>query len=470
MTGWLLTGLLLAVAAVVAMRDWRRGLLFCFWVGILQDPLRKFVPGQSVAMQMLVLVAFGFVAFSLFAKGGRLRVSDLYRGSTGFEVALKLLLIVVVLQCLHTLLAYGNPVLAGLGLTTYFAPLLAALVGWAFVRSEEDVRRLMRFYLVLAIPACLTVFISYQYPGRWDLFRDIGEFIGQQLLIYDLGTVLASHSGIFRAGEVAAWHAAMSIIFLFVLTATSKSNFMRLAAALLIIALVGVIILTGRRKMLAALVIFLGCYMAFYLLFWQARGRLGLSSLVLAMGLGAAVWTFFPTVADSPYLQRGVSVFAEGGERAGVAQDLAGWAVVRGGFFGKGAGVAAQGAQYFGGGTNIVGGSAEAGIGKIYVELGAPGAIAIVLLLVQAARWMLSLYRRTAPLISHAWPLFSGMLAAILANGITFLAATQIFGDMFVQLFLGVMFGMSLSVNKLLGRVALRPSSGMETPRRVPLA
>lgn len=470
MIGLLLTALLLATSALLALRDWRQGLLFCFWVGILQDPLRKIVPGQTVMMQMLVLAAFAFVVFALFTSGRRLRVADLYRGSRGFDVSLQFLIFVILLQCLHTLISYGNPILAGLGMITYFAPLLAALIGWAYVRNEEDVRKLMAFYLVLAVPACLTVFISYQYPGRWDLFREIGEFVGKQLLIFDVGTVLVSHSGLFRVGEVAAWHAAMSSIFLFVLAATSKSTLKRVVAGVLIVALVAVIILTGRRKMLAALVLFVGCYMAFILAFWRGRGRLGLSSIVLAFGLGAMAWVMFPSVAESPYLQRGASVFAEGGERATTTQRLASSAIVRGGFFGKGAGVTAQGAQYFGGGSSIVGGSAEAGVGKIYLELGVPGAIAILLLLVKGSRWLLTLYRRIAPSIPQAAPLFSGMLAAMLANGVTFLVATQIFGDMFVQLFLGVMLGMSLSVNKLLFRAPARPTVSPRVARRAPTA
>jgi len=464
MIGWLLTGGMMLVAALVALQDWRRGLLFCFWVGIIQDPLRKIVPGQSVAMQLLVLVAFGFVTFAMFRSGRRLRISDLYRGSRGFQGAMRLLIVIVVLQCLHTLFRYGNPILAGLGLMTYFAPMLAALVGWAYVRKESDVERLMRFYLVLAVPACLTVFISYLYPDQWDLFREIGDFVGEKLLIYDFGSVLASNSGVFRVGEVAAWHAAISCIFLFIIAARSNSTITKIVAGLLIVALIAVIILTGRRKMLAALAVFLGCYVAFLLAFWQNRGRLGLSSILIAFAVGSVIWLQFPDLAGSPYLQRGVSVFADGGKRVGTSRALLTSAVWRGGFFGKGAGVSAQGAQYFGGGVDIVGGSSEAGLGKIYVELGVPGSAAIVYLLFQAGLWIALLYKRIAPNIPQGASLFCGLLAAIVANGVTFMVATQIFGDMFVQLFLGVMLGMSLSLNKLLIRI---PTSTQMVKRNV---
>ena len=174
MIGWVLTGLLLAFAAFIAPRDFRQGLLFCFWVVILQEPLRKIVPGQSVAMQILVLVALVFVS---------------------------------------------------------------------------------------VVPSLLT---------------------------------------------------------------------------------------SARRKVLVALVLFGGCYMAIFPAFWRGRDRLRMSSIVLAFGLGVAVWALFPKVAVSSSLRCGALVFAKGDERAGFAQYLASSAVGRGGFVGKGVAVFAHGVQFLG--------------------------------------------------------------------------------------------------------------------------
>ena len=48
----------LALAFVVALADWRKGLVACIAVGFLQDPLRKLWPGESIYLSALVGVVF----------------------------------------------------------------------------------------------------------------------------------------------------------------------------------------------------------------------------------------------------------------------------------------------------------------------------------------------------------------------------------------------------------------------------
>ena len=50
---------LLVIAAFCAFTDWRLGLLLCLATAILQDPLRKLIPGQPVYFVAFVAAVFG---------------------------------------------------------------------------------------------------------------------------------------------------------------------------------------------------------------------------------------------------------------------------------------------------------------------------------------------------------------------------------------------------------------------------
>jgi hypothetical protein len=96
-----------------------------------------------------------------------------------------------------------------------------------------------------------------------------------------------------------------------------------------------------------------------------------------------------------------------------------------------------------------VGGSAEAGAGKLYVELGLAGFVAIIWLVLNLWRHFKRLLSKISASVLRDTTIYAGLLAAILANAVTFFAATQLFGDMFVMLMLGLLVGMSLSASKL---------------------
>jgi len=49
---------LLALAALVALVDWRRGWLLAVVIGILQDPARKLTPGTPVEMTFSILAVY----------------------------------------------------------------------------------------------------------------------------------------------------------------------------------------------------------------------------------------------------------------------------------------------------------------------------------------------------------------------------------------------------------------------------
>lgn len=433
--------LVLIIGAFVSLVDWHKGVFCLILVGFLQDPLRKLLPGQPVHTQVLVLVFLIVVLFSAYIRGNYLQFSNLYGGDKQLKSAWVAFAFLIIIQIAHTVVLYGNPIMGGLGLITYVAPLGAVLFVILCVRNETQILKVFRTYLLLAIPICLSVYLSFWFEGSSLLLKGIDDIAGQRLLIYDVGTVLYSYSGLLRVGEVAAWHAATAIMLLTIFATLDKRLSFRIMAIVVSAALIGAILLTGRRKMLMALVVFLGTYSFLLLAYGKKAKKTGTLIIVLMICLSGYFLLQRESGEEAIYAARGVSVFQDSFERLATAWDLMLSAIHRGGLIGKGAGVSAQGAQYFGGGVKIVGGAAEAGGGKLIVELGLIGLIVILLLLgrlfIHFRRLFLVVSKRYVSLTTY----IAGVFAILAANIATFMVATQVFGDAFILLLLGFFVG-----------------------------
>ena len=125
------------------------------------------------------------------------------------------------------------------------------------------------------------------------------------------------------------------------------------------------------------------------------------------------------------------------------------WAYIRNGFFGSGAGVGSQGAQHFGGGYALVGGSAEGGIGKVMAELGIPGLIVFLWLFIALMRYIKWILDKSKNRNFLECRLIYGLVSFLLANAIVFIVAHQVFGDMYVLFLLSFMLGSVLGLQKI---------------------
>jgi hypothetical protein len=149
-------------------------------------------------------------------------------------------------------------------------------------------------------------------------------------------------------------------------------------------------------------------------------------------------------------LQRGATVFGEAEDRfSSLGLGSVGWALEGYGFFGGGVGVASQGGQHFGGGAGRFGGAGEGGLGKIVAELGLPGLVLVAWIVGALVVYLRGLVTRVARRDDPIVPLFLGLVAVIAANVPLFIVATQIFGDPFVLLILGWMFGFSIAASEV---------------------
>jgi hypothetical protein len=201
------------------------------------------------------------------------------------------------------------------------------------------------------------------------------------------------------------------------------------------------------------LVLFLSIY-GFLLLYFR-RGATRLASITLAVGLllSYVASSYIVKDADSEmtkYFERPKGIIEASVDRLQtMTVGTLKWAYIRNGFFGSGAGVGSQGAQHFGGGVPIVGYSAEGGFGKVLAELGVPGIIIFIWLLIALLRylkWILDESKNRDFLENR---LIYGLVSFLLANAIVFVVAHQVFGDMYVLFILSFMLGSVLGLQKI---------------------
>lgn len=430
-----------ALAAAFCLVNPMTGLLVVIGAGFVQDPIRKVLPGNAFFMVLLAFVLFSFCALGLVSRGGlrRLRSSPTFRLFRGPVIAI---LVLVATQTVHSFLRWGSPVVSAIGFLSYLGPIAAASAGYLLALRQERLLRFLRAYVIWGTLAAATVLAARFLP-------DVGILkpIGGGITVYGENLQVKLASGLLRTPEVAAWHAATTgCLVLLLLTLQSRGRRQRSLA--LGVPALGVVVLailfTGRRKALVEVAFFAVVYLFFLVRLKQGSRRL-LVALLLTGGLvGYQLMQGTFAAGDSRetahLVSRGGSVAVDSSTRLVLALRSAGEALQRYGVIGLGAGSAAQGTQYFGGDSSV-GLVAEPGAGRIAAELGLFGLVIagwLVARLGGELRYRVGALARREPEVAK---LGLGLLSLLLANTLIFVTASQIFGDPFVYLMLGIMAG-----------------------------
>ena len=456
--------ILVLIGIVICIMDWRLGMLVCIAVGFLADTARKIIPGEPVYMVIVVGVFFGIVIFSYYTQYGGIQVKNISMWRNNIKVLFGLFFSWLFYQAIISFYIYGSPIIIGISLLSYLAPIPAFLIAYYYGFKVTDINRFMKFYVFFAILMLSGIYLSY-IGYDWNVLKEVGAGVK----IYVPGKVLDAYPGFLRSTEGAAWHAATAICMLIVLMVSRQTRWPKILVAAIILLLIGAGLLTGRRKMLMTIIIFAGFY--WVLLFYFKRGASKIMIILILMtgmvGMNVILKedkrsTFYVSDEFDPYMQRGATVFEDVGTRSMMGIHAAGWAIYRFGVLGGGLGVASQGAQHFGGGSGRFGGAGEGGLGKITAELGLPGLFLVFLIfgaiLFNTWQNMKKIARYDSPLV----PLYYGLVAFLAANIPAFLVATQIFGDLFVLLMLGWTFGLAVSVSDVIVRTSERDVSAIE--------
>lgn len=479
-----ITLMMLLLAGVLTMLDWRHGLILCVVIGILQDPMRKLAPGQPVYYVLLVGVVFALAWVRAALMRVPLGPSVIHGWRRNLKAPFTVFVAIVLAQAGHAWIRYGSPLVPGIGLLVWLAPVPAVMLAYQYAvrRGLAGVRRWLAIYVIVALAALSGVYLEY-IGLQWVTLGEIGD--GQ--LLYDLGSVLKAHAGFFRASEIAAWHTATIACFVFTLSLGKRLTLVRVAGALALVAvLVSLGMLTGRRKMLMEITIFITSYV--FLVAWLQRGMARLAMIVLIAGFAGYVGIVgfvAPDLVPASYTKsmkvenpnglegyalRGQSVFADIPKRVNDVgwQPLA-WAVDTFGWLGAGLGSGSQGTNEIVEAHNIDRWGAEGGLGKIAMELGVPGLLTVLWLLRALGRHVheeLVPLARSSP--QHARMAF-GFVSFLIANAATFSIATQAYSDLFILLILGWTLGFLFAMPTLAARNADQTQRAREWGRTRPL-
>ena len=448
------------VAVVLAFRNWRLGWYAVVVIGILQDPARKLTAGMPVQMTftvVLVYVAILVSAYRLLQQHRRefsVRFANIYSAGS-------LLLLFIAMAAVNGVASYGLrywsvPVLS---LVTYLLPLPAVLVGYAFVNREEDLYKFLRFYAFVTSVALIGTMLEY--------FRVSSPALGlvsmkqSDILRHIAGINVRMLAGFYRAPDIMAWHAAtLTTIGLLM---TIRAGIGRRSWPWIAVMAWGFLnaMLSGRRKA----ILYLGSFAAVFV--WRFFRRMRPAQIVAvalaALVIGGVVHTLSEREDSRAYVHGAQSTRTE------LLQRFEGGAVetVRQfGWLGAGLGAATQGAQHLAPQGRILGWQ-EAGLGKLVVELGVPGVIALAFF---GAITVSLLLRLTAigDVPGSSQLLRAGLFAFLAANVVNFMSSAQAYSDPVLTLLTAFMVGALFATATLDERLAqaapAEPSARTDAP------
>jgi hypothetical protein len=456
---------LLAIPVFWALNEWRVGLLLCLVTAILQDPLRKLTPDQPVFYVVFVGVVFGGMCLGALRRRISLSPNNIFKRYSQLVAPFSLFLPLVVVEAFNSFLRFGNPMIPLIGILMYLLPLPSVICAYQLVVKQGmfRVNQFMIWYIICMLLALTTVYLEFS-GYHWPVLGSVGP----KLIIFDkvTGKILPSNAGLFRASEIAAWHATAAACFVFLMTFSRRITLTRLLTAAIVVALLLVLgSLTGRRKSLVEFVVFVGTYFGLWIIFTKDVGKLVTIAVAGAALLGYAwLTTALPedvvvrkSTAESQdyshYVEHSQNAFSEIPSRfveIGVAPVM--YAYDSFGLLGAGLGVGTQGTQHFGGGGEIGAGSAEGGLGKITLELGIPGLLIIGWIAILVFRYLWQVMRVASRHSRQAARLSFGFFSFLTANVAGFSVATQAYGDLFVLLILSWMVAFLLAVPVLIER------------------
>jgi hypothetical protein len=471
--------LLLAVPVIWALAEWRLALLLCLATAILQDPLRKLTPDQPVLFVTFVGVVFGAACLGAWARGNRLTLKSAIGRDRSLGLALSILLLLVIVQAFNSYLRSDNLLIPLMGLATYLLPIPAIALAYQLVfrQGEFRINQFMKWYIVCITLVLTTIYLEFS-GYKWPILGQVGA----KFIVFDqTGVILHASSGILRASEIAAWHAATAACFVLLVAFLRRTTGTRLLTCVIFAALLlGLGILTSRRKIVIELAVFVGTYFILWALMEKKVGKLAIITVTGAALVGYA-WLASELKETVPqqdldassysiYVERSQAVFYDVPSRfveLGIAPVM--WAYEGFGLFGAGLGMGTQGTQHFvaeaGAGAAA---AAEGGLGKITVELGIPGLFVMGWLAIVLLRHVWQIMRAASRHSLRMGRLSFGLFSFLVANLAAFSVATQAYSDFFILLILSWTLAFLLAVPVLVEReVRARQLAIFEEPPSV---
>lgn len=453
----LLILLFTALALALLSGDWRSGFLITVVIGFAQDPIRKLTPGQPGLYVGLVLVAFVASAFVLLQRHqGRFELPMMFPFTPVLRQWAPVFVLLIVVQAINALVRWGLPLRTLVGVGFYLSPLVGIWVGFQLGRFQPFLRKLLNLYLLATVIFGLTALFDY-LGAKSPLFDAVGKGL---IIHFRRGFFTEGAIGLWRSTDIAAIHLTIGACLAMVFALSGASGLQRTGWLSLSGILSFTTLLTGRRKSIVQVAVFMGLFLWLLARYGTGRSRQQLFGLAISIaGLAAMVLVLDPSefLGDDlgEYVNRAASAPGDIWERfdkLGLRAFVRGFQISNA--LGIGVGTLAQtGAAAVssirGAGFGFV---SESGLGKITAELGIPGILVLGILglgLIQAVRQNLRLIRYLPPSVG----VFEiGLLAFAISNLPFFAAAAGVYGDPFVLILCGISFGSFFAVPQLLAQ------------------
>jgi hypothetical protein len=429
----------MGAGCALAAHRWRWGVFAAIALGLIQDPLRKMIPGVPGYLTLTSLPVW-LTAIGVGVVSGEISVRSFF---ASFPKLAKWIVVfgayLIIPAVLSVSYSRNSWAIALLGGVTYATAFLVLIAGWRFPQSGASTSRLLFFYSVCTAAALIGGPLDYVGFGE-NLLMVGSAAMGHEWVTYRTGEAVHMLAGFFRSPDIMGWHAAML---------TMVSSFMALRTRgwvrffWLMLSVWGIlnVWICGRRKMVSMLPLFWGFLLLLIHQIRQAKKLIPAAGIVLVIsGLGwyGVASTYHTTAVDRFYLttvdEWDAKLWQHGVQSVGIT-------VTQTGFFGYGLGMSQQGLHHIAADKPRI--WQESGPSKLIVELGVPGS---VLLVVVGAVFLLTAYQVLRMRSSqNSFYLFSGLFALFLANLSSSMISAQIFGDPFVLVLLAFLMGLLLS-------------------------
>ena len=443
--------LLVALATLVALVNWRWGIGAAIVLGLLQDPLRKIIPGTPAYLVLAGMpIWLGVICSAAFSR--QLPINRFLSQFPRLGLWIRTFAIYLVIPAaISATYGHNSWLITLLGIFIYSTIFGIFVAGWRYPHRSEDIARLLTLYA--AVTALMLM------GGPLDAFKlpYLQAFVGTDMfgaiwVTHRTGEALHMLSGFFRSPDVMGWHAALLFMVATVLALRSKGVVRWLWVAVAIWGIFN-IWLCGRRKMLSMIPIFLGTYTLLVFRFKNARRIFSLVGMAaMIMGLG---WYVIASVVHNEALERFyVSTLAEMGERVEThgLLSVAG-TIAQSGFWGYGLGMSQQGVHNI---PNVETPRLwqESGPSKIVAEFGVPGMM--LYLMVGVVLFITAYHAVRFGRERDSFNLAAGIFAILVANVASAVVSAQIFGDPLVAFLLAFIAGLLLSGARLAAQHAPR--------------
>jgi hypothetical protein len=442
------------------MANWRYGVMMMIVVAVVQDPLRKLVPGSP---GYLVLATLPILAAVLFGMINSRRTWWSEFRSVFPQVSSSITIFAV--SCIPAAMISatygpGSWMLTILGAISYSVLIIAVIVGFNFPQSLAGLRRLLFVYC-----AASTVMLSGGLIEYLDLIPGsilIGtEALGMDWIRYGSDFTVSMSAGFYRSPDVMGWHAATVVMLSLVLAMTARGARRWAWFAVCAFALVA-LMLCGRRKMVYMLPAFIIALAWLSFMAGRKSRMSGLIALVLvpvASVLFVGDWLGSDSALVRYYTETSVETVDQlnthGFESLFTTFDQAG-------FFGSGLGVATPGSHHLDVARPRV--WQESATSRIMVELGVPGFLALITLVVVMLKGAWDVVRAHQHLNSPYSGYLLGLTSFFLANVGSLVVSGQILADPFIAFFLGFSIGVVLCFGRQSILASIPTSSNVSRP------